>query len=87
MDQFCENLQMCSFTDFPIRSASESQRYKQMLSIPRFVAMHISFLVGNFFHLVLTLSLNAFHVGFFNRGTCIHSVIQAIEERSVSAIQ
>lgn len=79
MDQFCETLQMCSCTDFPIGSASESQGYKQMLSIPSFVAMHLSFPVNNFFHFVLTLSLNAFHVGFFNHGTCIHSTSQAVE--------
>lgn len=50
-----------------------------MLSIPGFIAMHVSFPVGNFFHFVHTLSLNEFRVVFFNLGNCIHSVIQAIK--------
>lgn len=68
---------MCSPVDFPIVSDLQSQGFKQTLSIPSFVAIHLSFPVGSFFHFVLALSLNEFHVVSFNLGTCIHFVIQA----------
>lgn len=54
---------------FPLCLTWGGKGYKQTLSIPRFIAMHVSFPVGNFFHYVHILSLNEFCVVFLILGT------------------
>lgn len=60
---------MCLPIDFAIVSDLGGKGYKQTLSVPSFIAMHVSFPVGNFFHYVHILSLNEFCVVFLILGT------------------